>query len=729
VPDEPGFFSTEAGQARTRALNDLFAGLDEPLDYYLGPTGIPDRIRALGAGLEFLNPITPITDAMRDAGVAADPDRERAERLAALARSAGTVASFGLPALIFGRMATPAVRAVPETLGLPVPANVAESAFDELSALLGRGAPGDWDGTGDPWEGVAPPQPPEFMDDGPDIDDVLPPPPVTTREDLIGLFGGEGGLQSAMTSFDGSRPADPDEAARNLMDFPFGYLATFNTEDGWDLSDVNFGDLLNAPPETVEALFNSRDFNFRVDPINPDMTREQVLQFFRNTNFSDAENATGLPFTMAEGQSTDWLTPILMPSSRSADPGLVLETPEFDLETSLFSPLTRAVQSLEQPSYGSVDEVRQNLIRLGARGPELQLAEDQGFFDALRDTEDMLGEIPISTVEEALGNFSPLSRTEQGGTRSTLVTSFDTLFTPGGENYRETIFTLPQTPAGRTQPFVARVHWPNLQNPAFHMRSATFPTEDGAGRAFHVGEIQSDMGAEYRRQSGLADWFTRPLDRSPLQWQLDLQGRARGIGEELLQLIAAINADDPSLVGETDLTRVGERLETLQRRFEAMPPAMMDPADSNDLLSPETIRSIREGVDLANAPMVRNSTSINQAAVARSLDDAVREGSDWLTFSTGDMTYGYTRGTREGQRTAYDTILPRDINSYLRRLNEHIREQVPDFPGLTLEETTISAADGAYRVPGIRLTPEIRQVISESGIPAFREGGIVSLLN
>jgi hypothetical protein len=93
------------------------------------------------------------------------------------------------------------------------------------------------------------------------------------------------------------------------------------------------------------------------------------------------------------------------------------------------------------------------------------------------------------------------------------------------------------------------------------------------------------------------------------------------------------------------------------------------------------------------------------------------------------MTYGYTRGTREGQRTAYDTILPRDINSYLRRLNEHIREQVPDFPGLTLEETTISAADGAYRVPGIRLTPEIRQVISESGIPAFREGGIVSLLN
>jgi hypothetical protein len=208
--------------------------------------------------------------------------------------------------------------------------------------------------------------------------------------------------------------------------------------------------------------------------------------------------------------------------------------------------------------------------------------------------------------------------------------------------------------------------------------------------------------------------------------------------DERRALQEAITLIDPSLVGETDLTRVGERFESLDRSLYALPyplgqlasrPSDIDSAFGLDPLGPERIAGAQEGVTLGRAPLVRNSTSINQAAVARALDDAVREDSDWLTFSTGDMTYGYTRGTREGQRTAYDTILPRDINSYLRRLNEHIREQVPDFPGLTLEETTISAADGAYRVPGIRLTPEIRQVISESGIPAFREGGIVSLLN
>jgi len=425
------------------------------------------------------------------------------------------------------------------------------------------------------------------------------------------------------------------------------------------------------------------------------------------------------------------MQPLSAPTGRTPVTDLVLETPEFDLETALFSPLTRAVQGLEQPSYGSVDEVRQNLIRLGARGPELQLAEDQGFFEDLRETEDLLGEIPTSRIEEHLSELSPLFRTEQGGTRSVLSTDFDRYFLPGGENYRETIFTLPQTPAGRDKPFIAAAHWPYLKNPAFHIRSATFPAGDGGslgGRAFHVGEIQSDMGAEYRQQRGLADLYTRPLDRSPLQWQLDLQGRTRAMAEELDQLRTAIRTQDPSLVGETSLIRVGDRLESLQRRFEAIPLELMDPAASPDTLSPEAIRGFRKGVDLASAPMVRNSTSINQAAVARSLDDAVREGSDWLTFSTGDMTYGYTRGTREGQRTAYDTILPRDINGYLRRLNEHIREQVPDFPGLTLGETSIHARDGAYRVPGIRLTPGARQVLRESGIPAFREGGIVGLL-
>ena len=55
------FLSKEAGQARRQALEDFSKKyLDDPLDYYLGPTGIPDNIRSIN---ELLNPIIPLEDA------------------------------------------------------------------------------------------------------------------------------------------------------------------------------------------------------------------------------------------------------------------------------------------------------------------------------------------------------------------------------------------------------------------------------------------------------------------------------------------------------------------------------------------------------------------------------------------------------------------------------------------------------------------------------------------
>ena len=55
------FLSKEAGQARRQALEDFSKKyLDDPLDYYLGPTGIPDKLRAVN---ELFNPIIPLEDA------------------------------------------------------------------------------------------------------------------------------------------------------------------------------------------------------------------------------------------------------------------------------------------------------------------------------------------------------------------------------------------------------------------------------------------------------------------------------------------------------------------------------------------------------------------------------------------------------------------------------------------------------------------------------------------
>ena len=59
--DINNFFSKEAGQLRRQAIEDFSQKyIDDPLDYYLGPTGIPDRLRAVN---ELLNPIIPLEDA------------------------------------------------------------------------------------------------------------------------------------------------------------------------------------------------------------------------------------------------------------------------------------------------------------------------------------------------------------------------------------------------------------------------------------------------------------------------------------------------------------------------------------------------------------------------------------------------------------------------------------------------------------------------------------------
>jgi len=59
--DISDFFSKEAGQSRRQALEDFSEKyIDDPLDYYLGPTGIPDKLRAVN---ELFNPIIPLEDA------------------------------------------------------------------------------------------------------------------------------------------------------------------------------------------------------------------------------------------------------------------------------------------------------------------------------------------------------------------------------------------------------------------------------------------------------------------------------------------------------------------------------------------------------------------------------------------------------------------------------------------------------------------------------------------
>lgn len=97
-------------QQRTRDLNDRLGGL---LSYYLGPTGIPDRLSSANA---LLNPIDQIGEAGANTVVAFDPTRSKQERMqAALNAGLGTITA-GAPAIGGAIAGQPARRALMETL-------------------------------------------------------------------------------------------------------------------------------------------------------------------------------------------------------------------------------------------------------------------------------------------------------------------------------------------------------------------------------------------------------------------------------------------------------------------------------------------------------------------------------------------------------------------------------------------------------------------------------------
>lgn len=66
------FFSKEAGQARTKARDEFIDGIlgaaRRAADYYLGPTGIPDRASSAGRVAAEMNPVVGIMDAMQASG-------------------------------------------------------------------------------------------------------------------------------------------------------------------------------------------------------------------------------------------------------------------------------------------------------------------------------------------------------------------------------------------------------------------------------------------------------------------------------------------------------------------------------------------------------------------------------------------------------------------------------------------------------------------------------------
>src|SRR5210317_1431294 len=92
-------------------MADWRDALYENLQYYLGPTGIPDRLSAAG---QMLNPVSVAHESMRQAGRAADPRLSRSERVSSGIGSLTEAASLLVP--MAGAASRGPARAISETL-------------------------------------------------------------------------------------------------------------------------------------------------------------------------------------------------------------------------------------------------------------------------------------------------------------------------------------------------------------------------------------------------------------------------------------------------------------------------------------------------------------------------------------------------------------------------------------------------------------------------------------
>jgi hypothetical protein len=134
------FFSAD-GQARRRALDQFNRDISETLRFYLGPTGIQDR---LGFAAE-VNPVRGAERSGEASGRMLAPGASPSERLGAGAEMLGEVAAIGGPLALGARGAYPMYQAVQDAfLGASVPARAA--AGEAASGIRAyHGSPHDFD--------------------------------------------------------------------------------------------------------------------------------------------------------------------------------------------------------------------------------------------------------------------------------------------------------------------------------------------------------------------------------------------------------------------------------------------------------------------------------------------------------------------------------------------------------------------------------------------------------
>lgn len=321
--------------------------------------------------------------------------------------------------------------------------------------------------------------------------------------------------------------------------------------------------------------------------------------------------------------------------------------------------------------------------------------------------------------------------------------------TPGGDNYRELLLHLPQSPAGEEASRVrdeadereqrgheekAREtdyqspHW-DTPNVVAHARMHDRVLPNGE-KALHVEEVQSDW-----HQGGRKKGYTTGVPRQALQ-------------QEISHLNREYDRIRREGGGVQELSAVGGRIRELEERVREMSGAVPD------------------------APYKDSWPTL---ALKRLLYHAAENGHDRLTLNSGKQIQSLVGGEEEGQNEFYDKVLPNVLaklakpygvkpekaaipsddlerDAHFARTQQAIKESAirdyeeylgRSFPGVPFEQLPVgdrnhldnlrrTAADfrrraeessAGFPVTSLQITPEMRRSILATGFPHMEEGG------
>jgi hypothetical protein len=134
----------------------------------------------------------------------------------------------------------------------------------------------------------------------------------------------------------------------------------------------------------------------------------------------------------------------------------------------------------------------------------------------------------------------------------------------GGDNYRETVFSLPEPIPGNSEPLRKFGHYSDIDNNIFHVRYDTRFTPDGK-KALVIHEIQSDANQNIAKQLTAKEAFKGEKRINPFQKELEVEMLNNARGELIRDLDKAYKTGNSRLISSlsTQLADSSKKLNNL----------------------------------------------------------------------------------------------------------------------------------------------------------------------